>query len=123
MFYKAISVKHGMTLKDLAAISYKNRAKVPVQITVAEDKISILAYVDYDNVMKQKFHSKRPKGEGVTEDFTYADAFEKGVKRYWEKEYDFSYCGLGKATLDVTFIRKGSPDYPEGQRCLRVRKA
>lgn len=117
MFYKGIKVQQGMTLKDLAKITYKNRSKVPVQITIKEDRISILAYVDYDRVMLGRFESKK------TQDFTYADSFELGVRRYWEKRYDLSYCGLGSCDVDVTFVRKGSADYPQGQRCFRVRKA
>lgn len=118
MFYKGITAHHGMTLKDLAGIVYKNRAKVPVQITVEEDRISILAYVDYDRFMQGKF-----EGLKKVEDFTYADSFERGVKRFWEKRYDLSYCGLGSCDVDVTFVRKGSPEYPQGQRCFKVRKA
>lgn len=113
MFYKGI--------KKLPSIEYRSPLKAPVRIKIFGDDILITAHVRYDSFMKSNFKTRKSDDKVKEESFTYADMFEEGVRKAWEKDYLLE--GFGQFHVKVRFIREGDPDLPEGQKTFKVKKA
>lgn len=126
MFYKAKFFERNIGLPGSHRIVYDKPSRVPVQVTLNPDCISIRAYVEFDSRLLVPYKNVRPGPDSrlklKSEGYTYADAVIDGIRDAWEKEYDLPFADR-PIPIKIDFIRKDSEGYPKGQRAFRVRPA
>lgn len=136
MIYHKIELKNADSLRLHYPISYRRKLSTPVQITVEDNEVHMLAHLEFSPKLLKRYVNREPKkGEEASkdlqleakgEDFTFADAVCEGIERNWTGSFVFPWLknGLnGRFKVVTKIVRKDKDKYEPGQRFAYVRFA
>ena len=105
MIYHKIELKNADSLRLHYPISYRRKLSTPVQITVEDNEVHMLAHLEFSPKLLKRYVNREPKkGEEASkdlqleakgEDFTFADAVCEGIERNWTGSFVFPWLKNG----------------------------
>ncbi len=130
MFYKPVQLIATGDLTKRYNICYRNPLRVPVQLVIEKDSITIRAYIAPHRSMLVPYRAKDGSTDGTGDrklrkilesmpdpgtPYTFMDAALDGIRECWGKEYTLK--GVDHPVkVNVEFIRKDDPEAEYGKR-------
>lgn len=114
---------------DFGEIKYPRARKCPVRLKLKKIEDSeyhfllvMEVFIHYaQNMLNEYRNSDGTVPDGLMDGYTFADAFEDGIRTCWGGSYHFDSDGQEIIVrTEINIVRYGDADFPTGQRYFKV---